>query len=363
MKKEVDLLLDRSINSLVLSVDHFNRAWDRGRTEAVLILLDHSFELLLKAAILHKGGKIREKGKTETYGFEKCIRTSISNKIITKEHALTLQTINGLRDAAQHHIIHLSEQQLYMHSQAGVTLFKDILDGTFHKDLIDDLPKRVLPISTTPPLDINTFFENELGEINKLLVPGTRHKMEAKTKLRSLAIFDKTLRGDTLQPSDNYLDKLANQVKQRIDWRDLFPGAASINFTTTGTGHNISLRITKNEGVPIKIVPEGTNGATRVALKTVNDWDFYNLTPTKLAKNVGLTVPKLNAIIQHLNLRDDKNCYKCFQISKSAKHHRYSQKAIHIIKKELPNIDVNAVWLKYRPEHYNRYEKLKETQK
>ena len=60
MRKHVRLLFEKSLDSLVLSIDHFNQPWDRGRKEAVLILLNHTFELLLKAAILHRGGKIRE---------------------------------------------------------------------------------------------------------------------------------------------------------------------------------------------------------------------------------------------------------------------------------------------------------------
>ena len=47
---------------------HFNRPWDRGRTEAVLILLDHSFEMLLKAAIRHRQGKIRRPREKQTIG-------------------------------------------------------------------------------------------------------------------------------------------------------------------------------------------------------------------------------------------------------------------------------------------------------
>jgi hypothetical protein len=44
-------------------------AWDVGRSEAVLVQLDRGFELFLKAAILHKGGKIRERRARQTIGF------------------------------------------------------------------------------------------------------------------------------------------------------------------------------------------------------------------------------------------------------------------------------------------------------
>ena len=104
MKKEARLLKQKSLNSLTLSIDHFNRPWDVGRTDAVLMLLDHSFEMLLKATILHRGGRIRDLGEKNTIGFDTCVRRALSTpkvQFLTEEQALTLQAINGLRDAAQ----------------------------------------------------------------------------------------------------------------------------------------------------------------------------------------------------------------------------------------------------------------------
>lgn len=106
MKKEARILLEKAVNSLILSVELFNRPWDQGRVEAVLILLNHAFEMLLKAAILHRGGKIRERKAKQTIGFDKCVRVALSDGeigFLTPEQALLLQSINSLRDAAQHH--------------------------------------------------------------------------------------------------------------------------------------------------------------------------------------------------------------------------------------------------------------------
>ena len=64
------------------------------------MLLDHSFEMLLKAAILHRGGKIRNRGAKNTHGFDTCVRIALSRdgiKFLREEQALILQTINGLR--------------------------------------------------------------------------------------------------------------------------------------------------------------------------------------------------------------------------------------------------------------------------
>ena len=83
-----------------------------GRNEAVLILLDHSFEMLLKSAIRHRLGKIRKAREKQTLGFDACVRKALTDgnlQFLNDEQALTLQTINGLRDAAQHYLVDMSE--------------------------------------------------------------------------------------------------------------------------------------------------------------------------------------------------------------------------------------------------------------
>jgi len=130
MRKEAKMLLDRAVDSLVLAIERFNSPWDRGRQEATLLLLDRSFELLLKAAIRHQGGRIRDPGEKETFGHDKCVRVCLSDgatKCLNSDQALTIQVINSLRDAAQHYMLEVSEQQLYLHAQSGLTLFSDLL--------------------------------------------------------------------------------------------------------------------------------------------------------------------------------------------------------------------------------------------
>jgi len=115
MKKEVKILRAKSVESLVLSIEHFNRPSDTGRVHAVLMLLDHAFEMLFKAIILHRGGRIREPRSEQTIGFVACVRRGLSNaqvKFLDENQALTVQMINSLRDAAQHHILNISEPHL-----------------------------------------------------------------------------------------------------------------------------------------------------------------------------------------------------------------------------------------------------------
>ena len=244
MKKEAKLLLDKACDSLLLGIELFNRPSECGRVSAVLIHTDHAFEMFLKAAIVQKGGKIREKDAKETIGFDACVRRGLSDgsiKFLTEEQALTLQAINGLRDATQHYLLDISESQLYVHIQAGVTMFRDLLSLVFNRDLSQELPSRVLPISTTAPVDISTLFDTEITEILKLLQPGKRRSVEAEARLRPLAVLESTINGDKTQPSASDLDRIGrNLLKQ--DWQ-VFPGVALIHVVTEGAGTSVSVRI------------------------------------------------------------------------------------------------------------------------
>jgi hypothetical protein len=277
MKKEARLLKAKGVASLTLCVDRFNSSSDVGRVEAVLMFLDHSFEMLLKASILAKGGKIRDRGEKNTIGFDACVRRALSDstcKFLTNDQALVLQTINGLRDAAQHHLLEISEGHLYLQAQSGVTLFRDLLRKVFKEDLSTHLPDRTLPVSTIAPTDAITLFVDEIGQVAKLLSPRKRRRTEAEARLRGLAIVDGSLRGEKLQPGEGELRKLGKRITAGETLEQVFPGIAAVQFTTDGIGPTLSLRIAKKEGIPIQLVPEGTPGAAVVAVKRVDELGF-----------------------------------------------------------------------------------------
>jgi hypothetical protein len=356
MKREARLLLEKACDSLVLSIELFNRPCERGRASTTLILLDHAFEMLMKAAILHRGGKIREPRAKETIGFDKCVRRSLTDgeiKYLVDEQALLLQTINGLRDAAQHHLLDVSEGQLYIHVQAGVTLFRDLLRTVFGQELSAHLPTRVLPVSTAPPTDLTTLFDTEVAEIMKLLAPGKRRRIEAVARLRPLAILNSALRGEKGQPGDAELGKIAQSLGQAQSWQDVFKGVAAIEIKTDGQGPSLSLRLSKKEGIPIQLVQEGTPSAAVVAVKRVNELDFYSLGAKQLAAKVGLNLAKTVAVVEHLGIRQKSDCYKEFKLG-SQTYKRYSPNAADLINERLPTLNMEKIWQDYRTAHRKR---------
>lgn len=346
MKKEARVLLGKSIDSLFLAIEHFNRPWDRGRSEAVLVLLDRSFELLLKAAIICKGGKIRKRRAKETIGFDACVRKCLSDaqvKCLTEEQTITIQIINSLRDAAQHYLLDISEQQLYIYTQGGMTLYDQLLQSAFSESLREHLPHRVLPISTDPPKDLATVINAEFDDIKALLAPGSRRQLDAQAKLRALEIIEESLGGSRAQPGEPELRRLLREIRVGKTWQELFPGIAALRLDTTGTGLSVSLRITKNEGEPIRLVPEGTPGATVVAIKRVNELSFYSLGLRDLAKKLELTPPRTLAIVYALDIQSNPDYFYVFKIG-SVTHKRYSAKCLDYLHKQLPSLNIEKIW-------------------
>jgi len=211
------------------------------------------------------------------------------------------------------------------------------------------MPTRVLPVSTSPPKNLEVLFEEEVESIRSLLKGKGRRKSYALAKLHALQIIEKSLQGDSTPVIPRHLTKIAKKIEEGQKWLDIFPGLASVSLSAEGYGQSISLRFTKKEGVPIHVVPEGTSGAMVVGIKRVNEQSFYSISPTRLAKKLGLTVPKTNAAVWYFKIKEDSDCYKIFEFGK-IKHQRYSPKAIKVIKEGLRNISIEEIWHKYRYE-------------
>ena len=166
------------------------------------------------------------------------------------------------------------------------------------------MPKRVLPVSTSTPTTLATLFDSEVTEIKKLLGPGRRRRLEALARLRPLAILDGTIHGEKGQPSDADLRKIGNDILSGKPWNKVFSGAAYVEISTDGSGPALSLRISKNESMPIQLVPEGTPGASVVGVKRVNELDFYNHRGTQFLQ--GATARLSEYLVKGFTMDDER---------------------------------------------------------
>jgi hypothetical protein len=235
-----------------------------------------------------------------------------------------------------------------MYAQAGLTLYADLLSSVFGEVLREHLPERVLPVSTSPPRDLHVLMAATFSEIKELVVPGSRRRLEARARVRALAIVEASLSGVRSQPGERELDNLLRKIATEEDWTNVFPGVASLSLTTEGTGLSVSVRITKKEGEAVQLVPEGNPDATVVAVKRVNELGYYSLGLKDLAEKLDLTQPKAGALVAHLRIQDDEKYYKEIRIGTQG-FKRYSAQAVTHLREVLPTVDMDDVWKEHRP--------------
>ncbi|MEW4530119.1 DUF3644 domain-containing protein [Maioricimonas sp. JC845] len=349
-KPEIERLLKQAIDSLVLGIEHFNRPSECGRVASVLIMLDHSVEMLLKAALLDRGADIRNPKNGFAHSLESCLNKAANDaqiRFLSDDERRTLQVLNGLRDQAQHYLADVSEQILYTVAQGTVTLLAELLPRLFGRHLTDHLPKRVLPISINPPHDIQILMDDEYSQLKSMLSKSS-DTSTLEPRLRSLFAIDRALNLQPTQVPDGELKEAATLIQQNANWDEVFKGIAQVKLSADGTGVDVAIHITKKDGIPVRLATDREDPQAVIAVRKINDTDFYCFNTTTLAKKVGLSPPKTLALIRHLGLQDDPDCFKQIVIGRSP-FKMYSGNALSRLKEALPDVDMDEVWRKHRP--------------
>jgi hypothetical protein len=180
------------------------------------------------------------------------------------------------------------------------------------------------------------------------LPPKSRKALQARAKVRALAVVEASLNGVRSQPGEGELNKLLDQVRSGKNWEELFPGVASLELATDGAGIGIAIRLTKSEGEPVHLVPEGTPGATVVSVKRVNELGFYSLGLKDLAEKMGLSAPRVLALIKHLKLQEKDEFFRDIRIGK-VNFKRYSPNALKTLQETVKVVEMDKVWELHRP--------------
>lgn len=348
-KRDVAELKKRAINSLVLGIELFNRPHDQGRSESVLILLHHAFEMLLKAIIKDRTGTVHAKGEKYSFGFDKCLEVAQNEiKVISVDERATLSILDAHRDTAVHYYQDVSEDLLYLQAQAAVTLFDDLLSRVFKERLADCIPERVLPVSTRPPKDLKVLIDSELSQVDELLQAGSRKGIQAAARLRPILAMATATRSDAERVTEGELRKAINRRRRGDDWSVILPEVAQLKLDTQGDGIPIFLRIKKDADIAVRVAKDGEPVTGTLIKQEVNIWDKYNLGRDDLAKKLGITGPKTSALILELKIQDDQDCFKVLR-RKSTTFKGYSRTALDRLQSAITDgIDVDATWEKHR---------------
>ena len=207
---DVGALRDRALESITLAIELFNRPSGCARSHTVVILLHHSFELILKSIIVNKMGSVFDEERGYSYGFDKCLMIAQEEGLITPDHRRFLSILDNTRDGAIHYYQIISEPILYVFAQASVSLFNELINASTGKGLLEYLPHRAVALSAIPAQKLGRVLDEELEALRELLHRPDINKQYAIAMLRPLMAFKI---GGEEQPRRMKNDELEQAVK------------------------------------------------------------------------------------------------------------------------------------------------------
>lgn len=354
VKRRTHQLKKSAIESLCLAIELFNRPSQVARDQSVMLMVAHSFEMLLKAIIFQKRGTIRDKGEQYTYSFGRCINLAHSElSLLDTADLPMLWAIKQDRNAAAHDTVAFSEDMLWLHVRSAVTIFARLLSAAFKEDLPAAIPSRAIPISALPPTDARAVVEREMQDIAAMLKPGLRQGENAKARIRPLLALDGAVTGREEAPTEIELDRAVMAFRQNKKWDEVFPGLATLEIATTpGAGaQEVSLRISKaGEGPVVRLAKPGEETGALLYRKS-DPFDEYGIKLSEFGAKLGVSQSDGYALTWYMKLKDDPAAYYCRKTKAgNIQFQGLSARALELARKEIarPSFKWSKVWTAYR---------------
>lgn len=341
LKRDTRTLKLKAIASLRRGLEVFNGYDEQGRTESVLLHLQHCSEMLMKALLVQKAKVVFDKEKGTSIGLDKALNVAASAGYITAAQAGSIRSIDAMRDAAQHWMIVVPEDALYINSRALITTVDELLHQHFDDSLADNLPTRVLPLSTQPITDFDLFIDREYKQIAELLAPKKRARDEARGRIRTLLAMEAHV-SETVTVSERDIDRIERAIKAATEVEHVFPRLMTLASDVTGEGPTIKVRITKKDGAPVRYV-SGDDPEAAAAIREVDLRKKYHISPQELADHLNLSTSRCKALREFLGIDNAPAHVMVFEFG-SQKHPRYSDKALQILKESNEPDIVEQAW-------------------
>lgn len=346
---DIEQLRHRALESIQLAIELFNRPHECARQEAVLILLHHSFEMMLKSLIVDRTGRVFDEERGYSYAFDTCLRIAGENlELINSDHRKFLSILDNLRDSAIHYYQEVSEPVLYVFAQASVSLFNELIRAATGKGLLEFLPSRVLPICAIPPQQLGRVIDDEFNRLRELLRQPDLSKQRALAILRPLMAFKIGGEEQHRRMTPAELEVALENLSAAENWRVVFPEIARIQFSEDGDGIPCNFKIVKDttDAIPMRVLkpgdPEPPGGF--IVQKEINIFDKFNLGLNQLAAKLGISRPRTLAMVRHYGLEKDEDAYREVKIGRSV-YKRYSMKGLDYLRDKLDTVE--ECWKKH----------------
>lgn len=313
--------------------------------EAVLMLLHHSFEMLLKAAIVMNDEKPCVNDNGYSLSFDQCLHIAQEQMaVINIDQRRFLSMLDNLRDSATHYYQLLSEDLLYLFAQGSVSLFIAILKDALGSDLRSEIPERVLPIFSRPPKNIQQLVADEFENLRMSLRNATISREHALAAIRPLVAF--AIGGADMPRRIAAADVTTaiDRLENGEEWHIVFPEVAQLRLETEEGTLGFGVRIVRDvrAAIPVRViaehedVPEGF-----VVAKEINVFDKFTMGLHDIARKLGLTAPRTGELIRKYKITDDDQAFREIRIG-SQRYRRYSKRALDLLRPHVS--EAEQVW-------------------
>ena len=342
LKREARTLKAKAIASLKRGLEAFNNHDDDGRPETVLLMLQHASEMLAKALLVQKGQDVFDKEKGTSIGIERALNIAQSKGWMSAAQAGAIRVIDAMRDQAQHWMIVVPEDALYINARALITVLDELLNQHFQDSLADNLPVRVLPLSTQALPDFMMLVNREYEQIRELLAPRRRARDEARGRIAALLAMEAHV-SEEVAVSKRDLDRIEEAIKGDTPVERVFPRLMTLATNVEGEGPTIRVRITRSGDAPAVRFVSGDDPEGAAAIREVDLQKKYHWSPSALAEKLGLTVNKAKAVRDFLRTDENPANVMVFEFG-SQKHPRYSDNALRELREAISSELVEQAW-------------------
>jgi len=305
-------------------------------------MLQHASEMLTKALLVQKGQNVFDSEKGTSIGVEKALNVAQSKGWMSAAQAGAVRVIDAMRDQAQHWLIVVPEDALYINARALITVLDEVLTEHFADTLADNLPVRVLPLSTQALPDFLMLVNREYQQIRELLAPGRRARVEARGRITALLAMEAHV-SEEVAVSKRDLDRIESAIKEDTPVEQVFPRLMTLATNVEGEGPTIRVRITKSADAPAIRYISGDDPEGAAAIREVDLQKKYHWSPSALAAKLGLSVNKTKAVRDFLRIDEDQANVMVFEFG-SQKHPRFSDNALRVLREAITPELVDQAW-------------------
>lgn len=360
MKRRTRKLKTTALESMTLAVEIFNRPSPTARSQGVLLNLQHAFEMLFKAILWEKEGRVQQPGSGKSFTFKQCLGMLRGRGLLNEDEAVTAATLDAHRDGVQHQGADVTEERLYLDAMSGLRLFDELLHRAFGERLADysAFAGRMLPITANPPRELAVLTGRDIERVRELLKPSKRRRAEAYALLRTLLASEQVAHDpmtDVEQPTEGTLARVAKKLQETDDWTMMFPGLARQTLTED-EDVIYKLRIVKrdDDAAPVRIVKPGDPSAEDAAsILKYNLLGEFPFGLKALAEKAGINQYEAQAMVHLLAIRSRAETFKEFRVDKVDFAH-YSHAALEEVRSA-----VKAGRLPEARAAYSEYQRVK----